>query len=570
MLSHGTKERGGAPMRNPVWYAAQRRVHCGRNSRILDERDKFGTGALARSRHRRHIYRCGAARRRPPRHRERQGADDALESCARHRRGHSRGARPCFPTARAGGDVALVSVSTTLATNAVVENRFSPVCTLLIGFDDAMVERSGLQRHGSGGLVVRVQGGHGATGEESAPLDEAAVARAVVEHEARVEAFAVAANFSVRNPAHELRARKMIRALSPKPVTCAHELSSKLDAPRRALTAALNARLTPQIRHLIEALSQVLKARVDRCAAHDRQGRRLADEGGDRARISRSRPFCRAPRRASSARASSPGSRISSSRTWAAPPPTSRWSPADGRSSAARAPWSAPGAPWSRRWMCAPAVSAATAKSASTGSIVCASVPARRCRSACWRTIFRVPCSAAGNRGTRAAAAASRRSSHSAIPIARRRRISRRSSGACGTRWIWNRARRPASCAAAPASRRCGVSRMPGLPPSHPSRRAMPCMCSIGSRAGAVEAAECGARILATEERNARAARAADSPQADLRTHLRTRGVRNGPCTARRGAGQRSRRAGARARLGRTRRPADRGQRGRPALLRAS
>ena len=62
----------------------------------------------------------------------------------------------------------------------------------------------------------------------------------------------------MRNPAHELRARQIIRALSPKPVTCAYELSSKLDAPRRALTAALNARLTPQIRHLIEALSRVL------------------------------------------------------------------------------------------------------------------------------------------------------------------------------------------------------------------------------------------------------------------------------------------------------------------------
>ena len=155
-------------------------------------------------------------------------------------------------------DVSLVSVSTTLATNAVVESRFSPVCTLLIGFDDAMVERSGLQRPGSGGLVVRIQGGHTATGDESAPLDEAAVMRAVTLHQERVEAFAVAANFSVRNPAHELRARKIIRELSPKPVTCAHELSSKLDAPRRALTAALNARLTPQIRHLIEALSQVL------------------------------------------------------------------------------------------------------------------------------------------------------------------------------------------------------------------------------------------------------------------------------------------------------------------------
>jgi N-methylhydantoinase A/oxoprolinase/acetone carboxylase beta subunit len=154
-------------------------------------------------------------------------------------------------------DVSLVSVSTTLATNAVVENRFSPVCTLVIGFDDAMVERSSLKRHG-GGVVVRVEGGHIATGEEAAALDEPAVERAVSEYGSRVEAFAVAANFSVRNPAHELRARRIIRALSPKPVTCAHELSSKLDAPRRALTAALNARLTPQIRHLIEALSRVL------------------------------------------------------------------------------------------------------------------------------------------------------------------------------------------------------------------------------------------------------------------------------------------------------------------------
>jgi len=169
-----------------------------------------------------------------------------------------RGVLDRLPAGASRGNVSLVSVSTTLATNAVVENRFSPVCTLLIGFDDAMTERSGLQRPGSGGLVVRIRGGHIATGEESLPLDEAAVSQAVAEHQTRVEAFAVAANFSVRNPAHELRARKLIRALTPKPVTCAHELSSKLDAPRRALTAALNARLTPQIRHLIEALSQVL------------------------------------------------------------------------------------------------------------------------------------------------------------------------------------------------------------------------------------------------------------------------------------------------------------------------
>ncbi|MBV8307253.1 MAG: hydantoinase/oxoprolinase family protein, partial [Gammaproteobacteria bacterium] len=162
-----------------------------------------------------------------------------------------------LPAAVRRGHISLVSVSTTLATNAVVESRFSPICTLLIGFDEQMLERSGLRR--AGGVLVRVGGGHEATGEESAPLDEAAIDAAVLSHAPQVEAFAVAALFSVRNPAHERRARERIRALSDKSVTCSYELSSQLDAPKRALTAALNARLTPQIRHLLEALRRVLE-----------------------------------------------------------------------------------------------------------------------------------------------------------------------------------------------------------------------------------------------------------------------------------------------------------------------
>jgi len=164
-----------------------------------------------------------------------------------------------LPPGRRREEISLVSVSTTLATNAVVESRFGAVCTLLIGFDAAMVERTGLAGRAAGALV-RIAGGHSATGEEYVGLDEAAVTEAVREHGERVDAFAVAGNFSVRNPAHEIRARQIIRGLSHKPVTCAHELTSKLDAPRRALTAVLNARLTPQIRDLIEALSRVLAA----------------------------------------------------------------------------------------------------------------------------------------------------------------------------------------------------------------------------------------------------------------------------------------------------------------------
>ncbi|MGH8149484.1 MAG: hydantoinase/oxoprolinase family protein, partial [Steroidobacteraceae bacterium] len=153
--------------------------------------------------------------------------------------------------------ISLVSVSTTLATNAVVENRFSPICAILVGFNDRMAAETGIEKQ-LGGIVVRMRGGHDPTGIEEEPLDEGAIETAVRDFGSRVEAFAVAAQFSVRNPEHELRIRERIRALCGKPVTCSHELSAQLNAPKRALTAALNARLVPHIRHLLDAVAQTL------------------------------------------------------------------------------------------------------------------------------------------------------------------------------------------------------------------------------------------------------------------------------------------------------------------------
>ena len=154
--------------------------------------------------------------------------------------------------------ISLVSVSTTLATNAVVENRFSPICAILVGFNDLMAAETGIEKQ-LGGIVVRARGGHDPTGVEEQTLDDAVVEAAVRDFGARVEAFAVAAQFSVRNPEHELRVRERIRALCGKPVTCSHELSAQLNAPKRALTAALNARLVPHIRHLLDAVGQTLE-----------------------------------------------------------------------------------------------------------------------------------------------------------------------------------------------------------------------------------------------------------------------------------------------------------------------
>lgn len=161
-------------------------------------------------------------------------------------------------TASVASRVKLVSVSTTLATNAVVEGHGSPVCVVLVGFDETMVQRSGLSSAFPGLVVERIVGGHDHNGGEVIKLDLEALQGVVEKHGKAVEAFAVASQFAVRNPAHELAARDFITGQTSLPVTISTELASALDAPRRALTAALNARLISRISLLIKAVQHAM------------------------------------------------------------------------------------------------------------------------------------------------------------------------------------------------------------------------------------------------------------------------------------------------------------------------
>ena len=165
-----------------------------------------------------------------------------------------------LPNGLAARDIALVSVSTTLATNAVVEGHGSAVGIILIGFDQAMIARTGIASAFPGLPIASIGGGHDHNGDARAPLDVAALERALSEMKGRADAFAVASAFAVRNPAHEHEARDIITRLTGKPVTISTELSSALDAPRRALTAALNARLIGRISLLIDAVRRAMKS----------------------------------------------------------------------------------------------------------------------------------------------------------------------------------------------------------------------------------------------------------------------------------------------------------------------
>ncbi len=158
-------------------------------------------------------------------------------------------------------EVSLVSLSTTLTTNSVVEGKGSPVCALLIGYDERQVRASGLAELLGPESIVTIAGGHDAGGFEAEPLDEEAVRAAILNWGEKVSAFAVSATFSVRNPRHEIRARELVRELSRKPVTCGHELASSLGAPRRAATVALNARMIAHVQRLIESVEAILASR---------------------------------------------------------------------------------------------------------------------------------------------------------------------------------------------------------------------------------------------------------------------------------------------------------------------
>jgi len=163
---------------------------------------------------------------------------------------------------RADEDVAMVGLSTTLATNAIVEGHASPICLLLAGYEPTALDRAGLRQALGSDPVIFIAGGHDPQGDEQCPLDLAAAAAAIRAQAPKVAAFAISGYFSVRNPAHEIQLRRLVRELTDSPVSCGHELTSKLDAPRRALTCALNARLIPQLQQLVRAVLGLLAERA--------------------------------------------------------------------------------------------------------------------------------------------------------------------------------------------------------------------------------------------------------------------------------------------------------------------
>ena len=147
-------------------------------------------------------------------------------------------------------------VSTTLATNAIVEDRGRKVGLLVMPLGDVPAEKI---EHSP----WRVIGGRlTIMGDELEPVNEEEVRRTAAEMIARdgVEAFAVSGYGSTVNPSHEIFVKRIIESETGLGVCCGHELSNTLNFFVRANTAVLNAGIIPLLEQFIDELERSLES----------------------------------------------------------------------------------------------------------------------------------------------------------------------------------------------------------------------------------------------------------------------------------------------------------------------
>ena len=150
--------------------------------------------------------------------------------------------------------VQVTSLSTTLATNSIVEGRARKVGLIALspwGWTEEQVGHSPL---------VNVPGAVAITGEVLVPLDEEECKAAVsqlIEAE-QCAALVIAGYATVRNPELADRAREIASEMTDVPIICAHEVSRRINSIHAAQTAVANATLIPVIRSLIDSVHSAL------------------------------------------------------------------------------------------------------------------------------------------------------------------------------------------------------------------------------------------------------------------------------------------------------------------------
>jgi N-methylhydantoinase A/oxoprolinase/acetone carboxylase beta subunit len=158
-------------------------------------------------------------------------------------------------------DIQLVSISTTLATNAIAEGKGKNVALFLIGYDPELIQSFRMEARFATPHYYYFTGGHDLYGREKEMLDISAILDKAREIKDRVDALAVSSYFSPLNPEHENRIRQAVSEVCDLPIVLGHHLSTKLGSVERATTATLNASLLAVLQDFVMAARRAMDRR---------------------------------------------------------------------------------------------------------------------------------------------------------------------------------------------------------------------------------------------------------------------------------------------------------------------
>ena len=158
-------------------------------------------------------------------------------------------------------DIKLVSISTTLATNAVVEGKRRPVALFLLGYDKSLVQSFHFESQFATSNFFFIDGGHDLEGNPQTPLDIDSLRGTAKAIQQQVDALAISGYFSPLNTAHEELAAQTLRKELTQPYVLGSQLSNRLNSIKRATTAALNASLLAPLNEFIQSIENALQLR---------------------------------------------------------------------------------------------------------------------------------------------------------------------------------------------------------------------------------------------------------------------------------------------------------------------
>ena len=152
-----------------------------------------------------------------------------------------------------------ISLSTTLATNACVEDKGWRAKLIYLGLDENIIEKFG-QPYGLPAKeeLYFLNGGVDMNGAIKEEPDWEVFRRDMPGFLSDADAVAIVELFGSLNPTSEKKAREYISSEFGIPAICGHELFTDLNALKRGASTILNARLIPIIEDFIEAIKKSL------------------------------------------------------------------------------------------------------------------------------------------------------------------------------------------------------------------------------------------------------------------------------------------------------------------------